>query len=155
MCASVLLACVYTYHLHALCPWRPEEVTVPLELDGSELPGGYWEPNTGLLQEQQVLLTTGSPSLQASSCTCSTGKWALYFSICQLWNPLTELPANKNIHYDILLDNHKKRLNIYFVLLLQSIYHVSVAILLMGSDVSSTFLWLRKLTVAALQCACL
>lgn len=155
MCASVLLACIYTYHLHALCPWRPEEGIVPLELDGYELPSGYWEPNTGLLQEQQVLLSTESPSLQVPSCSSNTGKWALHFSICQLRNPLTELPVNKNIHYDILLNNHKKRLNIYFVLLLQSIYRVSVAILLMDSNVSSMFLGLRKLTMAALQCACL
>lgn len=28
-------------------------------MDVSEPPGGYWEPNLGLLQEQSVLLTSG------------------------------------------------------------------------------------------------
>lgn len=44
---------------------------------------GLWKPNTGLLEKEQALLTTG-PSLQAS---------------CQLFNVVIENLGNNNTHY--------------------------------------------------------
>lgn len=54
-------ACLYVCVPRAcLVPWRPEEVLPSLQTGitvGSELPCRCWEPNSGLLEEQHVLLT--------------------------------------------------------------------------------------------------
>ena len=54
-------------HVHAWCLWKPEE---GFRSPGAGVIGSYepttllfWDSNTGLLQEQQVLLTA-EPSLQ-------------------------------------------------------------------------------------------
>lgn len=59
---GVLPACDCVCHVHAWCPWRPEE--------GAGSPGtgvtgicepscGCWEPNPGYVPEKQVFLTPG------------------------------------------------------------------------------------------------
>ena len=66
-CLSVLLACVYVYRAHAWCMQRSEEfVRSPRSkvIDCREPLCEFWEPNSGLLQEQQVLLTMESWSHQ-------------------------------------------------------------------------------------------
>jgi hypothetical protein len=54
------------HHMHGWCPQRPEEdVRSPMGVtDGYELLSGWWELNTGPLEEQNVLLTA-EPSLQS------------------------------------------------------------------------------------------
>jgi hypothetical protein len=66
MCLGVLLACISVYHL---CARSPERTEKSIRLPGTgipeshETPCGGWEVNSGLLQEQPVLLTR-EPSLQ-------------------------------------------------------------------------------------------
>ena len=60
MCMSVCQhVCMRTMNVQYL--QRPEEDVGSLgteAIDGCELPCGYWDLNSGSLQEQQVLLTT-------------------------------------------------------------------------------------------------
>ena len=68
MCISVLPNYVYTNHIRAWCLQRSEEgVGSPRTgvIDGCEPPCRCQELNSGLLEEQPVLLTT-KPSLQSS-----------------------------------------------------------------------------------------
>jgi hypothetical protein len=54
---------MHMHHMCAWCPPRPEDSFIypgTGVLEGGELSGGQWEPNSGLLQRQQVLLTTES-----------------------------------------------------------------------------------------------
>ena len=55
MCMCILPACVYTYHVHARCPWGPKVGVVSPGSrvhDASESPCGCLEANLGPLQEQ-------------------------------------------------------------------------------------------------------
>lgn len=64
-----LHACVYvSYVCSGQRAWKRASDPMKLELQRGELPCGLWESNLSLLQEQQVLLTTGQ-SLQARSCS--------------------------------------------------------------------------------------
>lgn len=62
MCTSVFSVCTYRYHKCAWYLQRPEEYIRTGVRGGCEAPNGCWEPGSGLLQEQQVLLPT-EPSL--------------------------------------------------------------------------------------------
>ena len=64
MCMSVLFACMHTHHACPQYPWRSDEgIRVPGTgyMSSYEALYGTWDPNPGLLQEQQVLLTTEPP----------------------------------------------------------------------------------------------
>lgn len=59
MCMCVLPACMYTYYVHAWCPWGPKVGVVSPGSgvpDGCESPCGSLKPNLGPLQEPQMLL---------------------------------------------------------------------------------------------------
>lgn len=58
MCMSVLHVCIYTY-THCMHSWYPEVPIGSPETGvtfGCELPYGCWKSNTGLLQEQVLLI---------------------------------------------------------------------------------------------------
>lgn len=71
----VLSACQYVPHVYAGCPQRPgvrdgsPDTRVP---DGREVLPRCWEPNPGLLLEQQVFLETGAtspiPKMDSNNC---------------------------------------------------------------------------------------
>lgn len=87
LCLGVFSPHVYlpVHYLCSWCPWRPEKgarsfgtgVTISCEPP----PRGYWETNLGHLEEQPMLLTTGSP-LQSQVCFL----WALSCCVwCRKW----------------------------------------------------------------------
>lgn len=53
---SVLPTCIYA----SLMPSKVGRAKSPATVDGCELPCEFWDLNSGLLQEQQVFLTTES-----------------------------------------------------------------------------------------------
>ena len=63
ICMCVLAVCMYAYHFHVSCPWRPEEGTrfysIGLE-NGCKSPCGCLELNPEPLEEQPVLSTAQS-----------------------------------------------------------------------------------------------
>lgn len=66
MCMCVLPACTHVYCVQVWCLQRPEEGARSPgtgDTDGCDLPYECWEPISGPLKEQRVLLTAG-PSLQ-------------------------------------------------------------------------------------------
>jgi hypothetical protein len=50
--------------VHCRCPQTYQKRASDIIIDGCELPCGFWELNSGPLEEQMVLLTT-EPSLQS------------------------------------------------------------------------------------------
>lgn len=61
ICLGAFLACVYEYHMCALCCQRSEKGIWSFGtwvVDGCDLSCGCWESNPGNLEEQLVLLTT-------------------------------------------------------------------------------------------------
>ena len=67
VCMSVLPACTHVHCVQVWCPQRPEEGTRSPGTgvtDGCDLPYGCWEPISGPLKEQPVLLIAELPSLQ-------------------------------------------------------------------------------------------
>lgn len=65
MCMTVLSACVYVDHIHALCQWRPEKGGRSPETGVTNACEPYrgWDRNLGPLQDPPVFLTI-QPSLQ-------------------------------------------------------------------------------------------
>jgi hypothetical protein len=66
MCMGALLTCMSVYHMHAMCPRKPEgdgESLGPGVTDGCKLLCGCWDLNPGPLEEQLILFTAES-SLQ-------------------------------------------------------------------------------------------
>lgn len=63
MCMDVFPQCAYLYHVHVWFPRRSEyDVECPQTrvMDGYKIPGWYWQPKQGPLQEEKELLTTRS-----------------------------------------------------------------------------------------------
>lgn len=54
LCICVFLTCMYVYHMCAWCFWRPKEgirYSEAGDTSGCELIHGYWELNSGPLEE--------------------------------------------------------------------------------------------------------
>jgi hypothetical protein len=64
MCMDVLPVCIPVHHIHTWCSQKPEKDPLGIELQKTncKLPQASWDLNPGLLEEQQVLLTS-EPSL--------------------------------------------------------------------------------------------
>lgn len=83
---SVLPTCMSIYHVYTWYPCRPEEAAgCPRTrvIENCELRCGFWESNTGCLEEQQVL---SEPSLQLRKSTFDIVRLPF---ICSLlfWEP--------------------------------------------------------------------
>ena len=60
MCIGVLSACMFLFHVCTVCALSKEDIgfSGTTVTDNYVSPGGFWELNLGLLEEQPGVLTT-------------------------------------------------------------------------------------------------
>lgn len=84
---GILLVCMSVYHVHAWCPWRPEQSVRCLgtrDTDSWEPLCGCWESNLDPLEGLHVVLTAES-SLQPRNYISYCKAMKLQRSLCLIY----------------------------------------------------------------------